>query len=182
MARLTFLSGIKRSLNKSSGQKKIDFIFGRQSESQQQANKMPTTLVLYYTASVTVTVPNKIARKLKEQEGVQSYENAAWAFGNKWGDLYYQGEDGKEHKIEGNVEECDYKRTEKGEWWDEEESEDEEKEEDDCVIAQCCNDANGCPQCCSEDEEKEEDGDGFVICSKCDKGGGKCDGECEESK
>ena len=155
MARLTFLSGIKMSLNKSSGQKKIDFIFGRQSESQQQANKMPTTLVLYYTASVTVTVPNKIARKLKEQEGVQSCENAAWAFGNKWGDLYYQGEDGKEHKIEGNVEECDYKRTEQGEWWDEEES---------------------------EDEEKEEDGDGFVICSKCGKGGGKCDGECEESK
>ena len=164
MARLTFLSGIKMSLNKSSGQKKIDFIFGRQSESQQQANKMPTTLVLYYTASVTVTVPNKIARKLKEQEGVQSCENAAWAFGNKWGDLYYQGEDGKEHKIEGNVEECDYKRTEQGEWWDEEESEDEEKEEE------------------SEDEEKEEDGDGFVICSKCGKGGGKCDGECEESK
>ena len=155
MARLTFLSGIKMSLNKSSGQKKIDLIFGRQSESQQQANKMPTTLVLYYTASVTVTVPNKIARKLKEQEGVQSCENAAWAFGNKWGDLYYQGEDGKEHKIEGNVEECDYKRTEQGEWWDEEES---------------------------EDEEKEEDGDGFVICSKCGKGGGKCDGECEESK
>ena len=91
---------------------------------------MPTTLVLYYTASVSVTVPNKIARKLKEQEGVQSFENAAWAFGNKWGDLYYQGEDGKEHKIEGNVEECDYKRTEKGEWLDEEESEDEEKEED----------------------------------------------------
>ena len=158
--------------------KKIDFIFGRQSESQQQANKMPTTLVLYYTASVTVTVPNKIARKLKEQEGVQSCENAAWAFGNKWGNLYYQDEDGKEHEIEGNGGDCDYKRTEQGEWWDEEESEDEE---DDDVIAQCCNDANGCPQCCSEEEE-DEDGDGFVICSKCGKGGGKCDGECEESK
>lgn len=38
MARLTFRSG--KSLNKSSGQKKIDFFFGRQSESQQQANKM----------------------------------------------------------------------------------------------------------------------------------------------
>ena len=178
MARLTFLSGIKRSLNKSSGQKKIDFIFGRQSESQQQANKMPTTLVLYYTASVTVTVPNKIARKLKEQEGVQNSEDATWAFGNKWGDLYYQDEDGEEHMIEGNGGDCDYKRTEQGEWWDEEESEDEE---DDDVIAQCCNDANGCPQCCSEEEE-DEDGDGFVICSKCGKGGGKCDGECEESK
>jgi len=35
----------------------------------------------------------------------------------------------------------------------------EEEEEDDCVIPQCCNDANGCPQCCSEDEEDEEDGD-----------------------
>jgi hypothetical protein len=182
---------MKMSLNKSSGQKKIDFIFGRQSESQQQANKMPTTLVLYYTASVTVTVPNKIARKLKEQEGVQSCENATWAFGNKWGDLYYQDEDGEEHMIEGNGGDCDYKRSEEGEWLDEEESgdeekeeesEDEEKEEDDDVIPQCCNDANGCPQCCSEDEEKEEDGDGFVICSKCDKGGGKCDGECEESK
>ena len=32
-----------------------------------------------------------------------------------------------------------------------------EDEEDDCVIAQCCNDANGCPQCCSEDEEEEEE-------------------------
>ena len=39
--------------------------------------------------------------------------------------------------------------------------EDCEEEEDDCVIAQCCNDANGCPQCCSEGEE---DDDGFEDC------------------
>ena len=39
----------------------------------------------------------------------------------------------------------------------------EEEEEDDCVIPQCCNDANGCPQCCSEDEEGEE-GD---QCEEC---------------
>jgi hypothetical protein len=118
---------------------------------------MPTTLVLYYTACVEVTVPNKIARQLKKQDGVQNYDKEAWAFGNKWGDLYYQGEDGKEHKIEGTVHECDYKYTENGEWYDEQESEDEEESEDDCVIAQCCNDANGCPQCCSEEEEDEEE-------------------------
>jgi hypothetical protein len=118
---------------------------------------MPTTLVLYYTACVEVTVPNKIARQLKKQDGVQNYDKEAWAFGNKWGDLYYQDENGKEHKIEGTVHECDYKYTEKGEWYDEQESEDEE-------------------------EENAVDGDGFVICSKCDKGGGKCDGDCEESK
>jgi len=126
---------------------------------------MPTTLVLYYTACVEVTVPNKIARHLKKQEGVQNYDKEAWAFGNKWGNLYYQGEDGKDHKIEGTVHECDYKYTENGEWYDEQESEDEEEEEDDCVIPQCCNDANGCPQCCSEEEEEEgEEGD---QCEEC---------------
>jgi hypothetical protein len=91
---------------------------------------MPTTLVLYYTACVEVTVPNKIARHLKKQEGVQNYDKEAWAFGNKWGNLYYQGEDGKDHKIEGTVHECDYKYTENGEWYDEEESEEEEEEEE----------------------------------------------------
>lgn len=89
---------------------------------------MPTVLTLYYTARVHVTVPNAIARKLKLQEGVQNCENAPYAFGNKWGDLYYQGEDGKEHKIEGVEGETDFKRTEEGEWDDEEESEDEEEE------------------------------------------------------
>ena len=168
------------SLNKSSGQKKIDFIFGRQSESQQQANKMPTTLVLYYTASVTVTVPNKIARKLKEQEGVQNSEDATWAFGNKWGDLYYQDEDGEEHMIEGNGGDCDYKRSEEGEWLDEEESGDEDEEEDENKYT--CGEKCECTHCQRNRPTHEEDGDGFVICSKCDKGGGKCDGECEESK
>ncbi len=103
-----------------------------------------------------MTVPNKIARKLKEQEGVQSYENAAWAFGNKWGDLYYQGEDGKEHKIEGNVEECDYKRTEKGEWLDEEESEDEEDEEDDMKSHPCECGLKECSDCFPEEDEESK--------------------------
>jgi len=111
---------------------------------------MPTILTLYYTACVQVSVPNEIARKLKQQDGVQNSEDAPFAFGNKWGDLYYQGEDGKEHKIEGETLEIDYKRTDKGEWEEEEESEDE-----------------------------EVDGDGFVVCAKCKEGGGKCDGECE---
>ena len=88
---------------------------------------MPTILTLYYTACVQVSVPNEIARKLKQQDGVQNSEDAPFAFGNKWGDLYYQGEDGKEHKIEGETLEIDYKRTDNGEWEEEEESEDEEE-------------------------------------------------------
>jgi hypothetical protein len=112
---------------------------------------MPTILTLQYTAYVQVSVPNAIARKLKEQDGVQNSEDAPFAFGNKWGDLYYQGEDGEEHMIEGTALEIDYKRTEEGEWENEEES----------------------------DDEAEVDGDGFVVCAKCQEGGGKCDGECE---
>ena len=112
---------------------------------------MPTILTLQYTAYVQVSVPNAIARKLKEQDGVQNSEDAPFAFGNKWGDLYYQGEDGEEHMIQGTALEIDYKRTEEGDWENEEES----------------------------DDEAEVDGDGFVVCAKCKKGGGKCDGECE---
>jgi len=95
--------------------------------------EMPTVLTLYYTAVVQVTVPNKIARKLKEAQGdcVQNSEDAPFAFGNKWGNLYYQGKDGKEHKIEGETLEIDYKRTENGEWQEEEESDDESEAESD---------------------------------------------------
>jgi len=116
---------------------------------------MPTTLVLYYTASVTVTVPNKIARKLKEQEGVQNSEDATWAFGNKWGDLYYQGEDGKEHKIEGNGGDCDYKRSEEGEWLDEEESGDEDEEEDENKYT--CGEKCECTHCQRNRDTNEEE-------------------------
>ncbi len=126
---------------------------------------MPTILRLCYTAYVEVKVPNKIARKLKDQDGVQNSESVAWAFGNKWGDLFYQGDNGKEYKISGETQEIDYKRTEEGEWEDEEES-DEEHESTKPVNA-------------DSDDEQEVDGDGFVVCAKCEEGGGKCDGECE---
>jgi hypothetical protein len=95
---------------------------------------MPTILTLQYTAYVQVSVPNAIARKLKEQDGVQNSEDAPFAFGNKWGDLYYQDEDGKEHKIEGETMEIDYKRTEIGEWEDEEESDGECESENEVVF------------------------------------------------
>ena len=47
----------------------------------------------------------------------------------------------------------------------------EEEEEDDCVIPQCCNDANGCSQCCSEEEEDDMKSHpcecGLKECSDC---------------
>ena len=89
---------------------------------------MPTRLTLQYSAYITVSVPNKIARKLQEAQpdSVQEFAQEPFAFGNKWGDLFFQGADGKEYKITGNpVEEVDYKRADDGHWSDEEESDDE---------------------------------------------------------
>mgnify|MGYP003661474952 CR=1 FL=1 len=109
---------------------------------------------LQYTAYVEVTVPNKLARKLKKQEGVCSYDSEPYAWGTKWGDLYYQGEDGKEYKIVGDVSEIDYKRTEEG-YWDDEISESDEEAEA----------AKGSGEC-QEEEEKEEDN--HSICPRCE--------------
>ena len=101
-----------------------------------------------------VTVPNKLARKLKKQDGVCSYDDEPYAWGTKWGDLYYQGEDGKEYKIEGKTCEVDYKRTEEG-YWDDEESESDEDTE--AVI--------GSGEC--EEEEKEKE-DKVFPCPDCE--------------
>jgi hypothetical protein len=89
---------------------------------------MPTRLTLNYFAYITVSVPNKIARKLQEAQprSIQEYAQEPFAFGNKRGDLFFQGADGKkQYKITGNVEEVDYKHADDGHWSDEEESDDE---------------------------------------------------------
>jgi len=72
-------------------------------------------------------VPNKIARLLKKQQpdSVQECTDTAFAFGNKWGKLFFTGADGNEYEIEGEIEETDYKETDYGKWEDEVESDDE---------------------------------------------------------
>jgi hypothetical protein len=97
---------------------------------------MPTILTLSYTAYVEIKVPNKIARLLKERQpdSLQEHGDGAFAFGNKWGNLFFQGADGEEYKIAGETREIDYKRTDEG-WWEDEEDSDEE-DEDDITITQ----------------------------------------------
>jgi hypothetical protein len=88
---------------------------------------MPTTLQLTFTAYATIKVPNALARKLKAQQpdSVQENGDKPFAFGNKWGDLFFQGANGKEYCIKGQTGEIDYKRTDDGEWHDEEDSDGE---------------------------------------------------------
>jgi len=97
--------------------------------------QMPTELTLCYSAYCTIKVPNKVARKLKaaqeHEEFAQSFDpKKPWTFGNKWGNIFYTDDDGVEHEIEGEAQDCDMKRTEDCEWGEEEES-DEDDEEDD---------------------------------------------------
>jgi hypothetical protein len=89
---------------------------------------MPTYLFLRYDAYIQFKVPNKIARLLKKQQpdSVQECTDTAFAFGNKWGKLFFTGADGNEYEIEGETEETDYKRADYGKWEDEVESDDEE--------------------------------------------------------
>jgi hypothetical protein len=75
---------------------------------------MPTQLILSYTAYAYATVPNDIARKMKD--GTIDW----WS---KWGDIYYIDEKGEEQKIDGHEGETDYKRHEGHEWDDEVEEE-----------------------------------------------------------
>lgn len=123
-----------------------------------QHAQMPTELTLYYTTYSTITVPNKIARKMKEAQrdpdNAQSFDpKKPWTFGNKWGNIFYTDDDGVEHEIKGLLDDCDFKRAETCEWDDEQEEEDED--EDDCVIPSCCTGVGGCSQCCSEEDEDE---------------------------
>jgi hypothetical protein len=81
-------------------------------------------MILSYTSYVYVSVPNHIARKIK---------NDSIEWNSKWGDLYYMDEKGQEQKIHGNEGETDYKRHEDYEWDDEEESESEESDDEKCT-------------------------------------------------
>ena len=99
-----------------------------------QHAQMPTELTLYYTTYSTITVPNKVARKLKEAqrdpENAQSFDpKKPWTFGNKWGNIFYTDDDGVEHEIKGQIDDCDFKRAENCEW-DAEESDDDDDDED----------------------------------------------------
>lgn len=104
---------------------------------------MPTTLQLEYSHSLEIIVPNAIAAKLKK--GAKDGE--AWSYYVKWGTLYYLDADLKEHEIESEANEVDYKRDIGQQWQDEEESEEEETDEE--------MKARGAM-----------DGDGFVIADK----------------
>ena len=103
---------------------------------------MPTQLTLCYNAYATVSVPNKIARLLKEDK-LKS--------GDKWGDVYFQWVDGKECKIAAdNATECDFKRSNDWDWGDEEAESDEDEAAKEILGG--------------EKAEEEDD----VSCSACD--------------
>jgi len=82
---------------------------------------MPTTLVLTYNAYVTITVPNDLAKKLQNDELI---------WNNKYGNLYYQDENGKEQCIQGGESDADYKRAVDFSWEEPEESDDEESDDE----------------------------------------------------
>jgi len=124
---------------------------------------MPTQLILSYTAYAYATVPNDIARKMKD--GTIDW----WS---KWGDIYYIDEKGEEQKIDGHEGETDYKRHEGHEWDDEVESEDEEEEKpmdgDGFVICTKCEVGGGkCRGECDEEESDEDDDDTKSVHSTC---------------
>jgi hypothetical protein len=132
--------------------------------------KMPTELTLYYTTYSTITVPNKIARKMKEAqrdpENPQSFDpKKPWTFGNKWGNIFYTDDDGVEHEIKGLLNDCDFKRAENCEW-DAEGDEDEECPN--CLETKCDvefktrlpggeGDTYVCEDCFNKIEEEDED-------------------------
>ena len=123
---------------------------------------MPTTLSLFYTAVVEVSVPNAVARKLMDgQDGVNGD-----LFYNGHGNIFYKNDEGEEVEIEGEAHEVDYNRTSDGTWGDEEESEDESEEES---KKQCHN--------CEEVMPIEKFHDGKMCCDKP-----KFDGEEDEEE
>ena len=120
---------------------------------------MPTQLTLCYNAYATVSVPNKIARLLKEDK-LKS--------GDKWGDVYFQWVDGKECKIAAdNATECDFKRSNDWDWGDEEAESDEDEAAKEILggeKAESDEDEAAKKILGGEDAGKEDD----VSCSACD--------------
>ncbi len=91
---------------------------------------MPTELTLFYTTYSTITLPNNIARKLKEAqrdpENAQSFDpKKPWTFGNKWGNIFYTDDAGVEHEYQGELYDLDFKRADRCEWGEEEVEDDE---------------------------------------------------------
>jgi hypothetical protein len=85
---------------------------------------MPTPLVLDYSFSRIINVPNELAKKLKENENAHYGE--PWSWYVKWATLYYCDGDKKEHEIEAQDGDADCKHDDGQNWDDPEESEDEE--------------------------------------------------------
>jgi hypothetical protein len=128
---------------------------------------MPTTLSLFYTAVVEVSVPNAVARKLMDgQDGVDGD-----LFYTRYGNLIYKNDAGGEVEIEGKPHEVDYKRTSDGTWGDEEESEDESEEENE--------EKGGCGDC-HGDTGAEMTTDGSGLCIECRKGADLGEEEAED--
>ena len=136
---------------------------------------MPTQLILSYTAYAYATVPNDIARKMKD---------GSIDWWSKWGDIYYIDEKGEQQMIDGHEGETDYKRHEGHEWDDEVEEEevvvakdeplvegvdyevlkeDEDDDENDSVCFRVRHEYNekecsdNCPHKPEEEDEEEED-------------------------
>ena len=107
---------------------------------------MPTPLILDYSASATIYLPNAIARKLKEHEG-KTY-GKPWTYYVKYNELRYWDGEGVEQRIEGSLPDSDYKYPEAEEWDDEEpESDDEESSSDE---------ESECEFCGEEDKDDHE--------------------------
>jgi hypothetical protein len=84
---------------------------------------MPTTLALEYNIARYISVPNALAKKLKENEDVEWGE--PWSWYVKYLTLYYCDGDKKKHEIQCCDDTFDYKRDDGQEWLDPDESDEE---------------------------------------------------------
>lgn len=146
--------------------KKIDFFFGRQSESQQQANKMSDIEQDECCECVYHGDDGCKCDCHSEEDEDDMFECPECKMvlvGEAANDerVWIECTDGDGYDV---CIRCEDKCIQR------EEAKDMKSHPCECGLKEC------------SDCFPEEDGDGFVICSKCGKGGGKCDGECEESK
>jgi hypothetical protein len=84
---------------------------------------MPTPLVLEYSFSRIIDVPNELAKKLQENKDAEWGQ--PWSWYVKWATLYYCDGDKKEHEIEAYDGDADCKHDDGQNWEDSQESEGE---------------------------------------------------------
>jgi len=120
---------------------------------------MPTSLMLTYSATCEVVVPNEIAKKLQENENTEW--GKPWSWYVKHATLYYCDEDGEGHRIEGDAFPVDYKHDGGQDWNDPDSSDDESDDESESEPEPCC------VGCGTFDDLTIKTSTNNMMCKKC---------------